>query len=232
MRRRHLYPRGDDLPPVLGAQPEVSSRIDGARSMSLIRSCLMQVRGVWASSIVLVLVVVLTGCANSHVSKPPKATPPTTPILGLTPRTFHLHIGQGTSGTSSDLAGLTYIGVESLDFPVPPPTPSVDPGPGRELAVAQVDLCRNQAPLVVDLTDFTLRFPNGDALIPVFSIHDPNYRFDAKTPDLKDVMDRLRMDRCGKGYLTFDIGAGSVPSYIEFQPLLPPYTYQWTFSSN
>ena len=138
-----------------------------------------------------------------------------------------LSLGETANIPNTDLSGVASMTVYSVTYPVPPDKPSLDPGPGRELAVADVALCRSELPMNAEPTDFTLLLPDA-AVIPVLSVHDPAFRFDAKTPGLEDVIPKLAASKCGRGYLTFDIGVGSAPTAFQFRTILPGSTYQWS----
>jgi hypothetical protein len=113
--------------------------------------------------------------------------------------------------------GLTTVTVYSVDEPVIPSGEESPPAAGDEFAVADAQLCAgpNGAPLFGISNSFSLVFADGSRVMPsVLSAESPAFSGSGT----------IAADRCSRGFITFEIPSGSVPSSIEFRQF---GTYAW-----
>jgi hypothetical protein len=129
-----------------------------------------------------------------------------------------LQLGQ-TGTYSAQENGVVGITVSSVKFPVKSSDQFVTPSAGSEFAVATVKECAGPdgVPNGIDTLGWQLVFPQGTTVDPTL---------DAKNPGI-DSINAIGAGKCVTGYITFQIAAGSKPSYIEyFGAFIHPYRWR------
>lgn len=134
-------------------------------------------------------------------------------------RTVTVDKGQPVNLPEDEGSSIRTVTLLSLMYPVPPPSEFERPAPGKELAVAEIQVCAgpsgSQTGPVTLL--FELVFPNGQEVGESF--------FEAKGPSLSRI-DALGANQCGQGFITYEIASGTEPQLLRYSHG-PFRTYEW-----
>jgi hypothetical protein len=138
-------------------------------------------------------------------------------------RQVEVRVGKPVTLAASDFAvasGIQTVTVFAVMQPVAALDPSNAPAFGKEFAVADIRVCAVPAGSQEGLTAslFNLVFSGGDRV----SASDTAV---AKQPNLLDIQG-FGPRQCSKGYMTFEIAAGTRPTSVTFEPG-PLLTYEW-----
>jgi hypothetical protein len=132
-----------------------------------------------------------------------------------------VHYGQQVPIRSDPNASVSHIAsvtVVSLTVPATSQVPYVQPAPGHDLAIAQVQVCAGPAGVNVSL------YPLGVYLLGQGQpVGDPVGN--AQTPALSQISS-IEPNQCTTGYQTFDLVYGTTPSGVVFTD--GSQSYEWT----
>jgi hypothetical protein len=123
----------------------------------------------------------------------------------------HLQPGQtATFADNADTGGIKTVTVFGVTYPFKSQDSLFTPGQGQEFATADVQVCAGPsgAQSGPDPLDFDMVF-SGSQTVSAELIADP------RKPSLNDV-NALAANQCTRGYLTFEIAAGSTPIGVRY----------------
>jgi hypothetical protein len=142
-------------------------------------------------------------------------------------RRVEVRVGRPVTPAASDFAvasGIETVTVFAVMEPVPALTEGDVPAVGKEFAVTDIRVCAVPAGSQSGLTGslFNLVFAGGDRV-------SPSDIAVAKQPNLLDIQG-FGPRQCSRGYLTFEIAAGTRPTSVTYEPS-PLLTYEWKLPS-
>ncbi len=148
-------------------------------------------------------------------------------IQRFTHRRVEVPAGRPVTLMTSDFAvasGIKTVTVFAVIQPVPALSESDVPELGKEFAVADIRVCAVSAGSQEGLTGslFNLVFSGGDRVSPSDTAV-------VKQPNLLDIQG-LGPRQCSRGYMTFEIAAGTRPTVVTYEPG-PLLTYEWKLPS-
>jgi len=128
-------------------------------------------------------------------------------------------LGHSLNVSASDSAGIRTVNVYSVSDPVTGANGQPNPSAGREYAAADVQVCATSSGSQTgpDALFFHLLFRDGQSVGV-----DP---IDTKLPSLL-IFSGIGANQCVRGYLTFEIAAGTVPTTLQYWPD-PFHKYEW-----
>jgi hypothetical protein len=143
-------------------------------------------------------------------------------IQQFTNRRVEVPAGRTVTVTTSDFsfdAGIKTVTVFAVIGPVSGQSPADVPEPGKEFAVADIQICTGsagsqQGPMG---SLFNLVFPGGDRVSPSGAF--------GKPPNLLELRG-LGPGQCSRGYVTYEITVGTSPSSVSYG-LDPLRSYEW-----
>jgi hypothetical protein len=174
--------------------------------------------GIVGAVLTTLLVVVLAITANNVAHDA---------IQRFSHRQIEVPAGRSVTPPASDFAvdtGIKTVTVFAAIQPVPALSESDVPELGKEFAVADIRVCAVSAGSQHGLTGslFTLVFSGGDRVSPSDTAV-------VKQPNLLDIQG-LGPRQCSRGYMTFEIAAGTRPTAVTYEPG-PLLTYEWKLPS-
>jgi len=145
-----------------------------------------------------------------------------TVIREATPRTTTVQAGQAVTIQRSRVieTDITSFTAFTVTHPVPPTSALGAPAPGRELAVADIQVCAGagglqHAPMTLHSVSLVFNY-GAPATIAAYP---------ARQPNLADI-NSMGANQCVRGFMTFQIASGTNPVAVRYQPD-PLHIYVW-----
>ena len=127
----------------------------------------------------------------------------------MNPKVMQLGRTAHYSGVTGAISGASSITVYSYLQPVVPDDPTVTAEPGKEYGVADVQVCAGPDGFQNGMTSigYALLYPGGTSVTTTSA--------EVKTPAL-DTNTAVGSGGCVRGYVAFQVAAGTMPSSIEY----------------